>query len=44
LDLNDNFVAQFLRCGDSLFGICCGLTARDPESIRREDRFALILV
>jgi hypothetical protein len=44
LDLNDNFAAQFLRSRDRFVGSRCGPAARDFESIRRKNRFALILV
>jgi hypothetical protein len=44
LDLNDNFAAQFLRSHSSFVGSRYGPAARDFESIRRENGFALILV
>src|SRR5882672_12384864 len=44
LNLNDNFVAQFLRSRGSFVGSRCGAAARNFESIRSENCFALILV
>src|SRR5436309_2504569 len=44
LNLDDNCAAEFLRDGDRFIdGRCCAAT-RDLESIRGEDRFALIFV
>ena len=44
LDFNDNFAAQFFRSCDSFVCSRCGPAARDFESIRRKNGFALILV
>src|SRR5574338_1522653 len=44
LDFNYNFVAQLLRRRDRFLDTGCGPTARDFESICRQNRFTLIFV